>query len=258
MRTVLTMLLVVVSQTPRSGGPIDVNSLSFGTPSVVASLDGRTLRGAIRQLAWSPGGTDLYVQASEGTPGLETVRHYSVSLEARELTEIESQPEWALRFWEVKQDRAAPGLPDVLIEIAQKMETLKAGTGPSGVLDRTGDAATIASTGPNPENLAAGTFANQKARVVRLSFRGQEIAVFVNEVKPVPGLRFSWGPDGSGALVFVGDKGELVFLDQKKHKRRVPEVKDAFLPAWSLDGSRLAYVQKTGRDLYSLVWVSVD
>ena len=34
-------------------------------------------------------------------------------------------------------------------------------------------------------------------------------------------------------------------------------VKDALLPAWSIDGSRLAWVQKSGRKKYTLLWSTV-
>jgi hypothetical protein len=37
----------------------------------------------------------------------------------------------------------------------------------------------------------------------------------------------------------------------------VPEVKDALLPAWSMDGARLAWVQKSGRKKYTLFWSTV-
>ena len=49
-----------------------------------------------------------------------------------------------------------------------------------------------------------------------------------------------------------------MLLDQHKHKQTVSGVKDALLPAWSTDGTRLAWVQKTGRKKYTLVWATVS
>ena len=76
---------------------------------------------------------------------------------------------------------------------------------------------------------------NDRARVVRLTLLGTDIATWTNE-RPYPGARFSWGPSNSGALVYVGEKGQLVFFDQQKQKRAITSHKDAVLPAWSADG----------------------
>jgi hypothetical protein len=56
----------------------------------------------------------------------------------------------------------------------------------------------------------------------------------------------AWSPDGTDGL--------LILLDQHKHKQVVPGVKNARLPAWSTDGARLAWVQKSGRRKYTPLW----
>jgi len=38
----------------------------------------------------------------------------------------------------------------------------------------------------------------------------------------------------------------------------VPDVKDALLPAWSLDGRLLAYLRRTGRDRFVVAWLSLE
>jgi Tol biopolymer transport system component len=48
-----------------------------------------------------------------------------------------------------------------------------------------------------------------------------------------------------------------VFFDAQKHRQTLAGVKDAVLPAWSTDGPRLAYLQKTGRKKYAVAWMSV-
>ena len=76
---------------------------------------------------------------------------------------------------------------------------------------------------------------------------------------PIPGLMFSWGPSGSGAIAYTDrEAGHLMLLDQHKHKQTVSGVKDALLPAWSTDGARLAWVRKSGRKKYTLVWAEVS
>jgi hypothetical protein len=70
---------------------------------------------------------------------------------------------------------------------------------------------------------------------------------------------FGWGPLGSGTIVYTDrEAGHLMLLDQHKHKQTVSGVKDALLPAWSIDGTRLAWVQKAGRKKYTLQWAAVS
>ena len=140
--------------------------------------------------------------------------------------------------------------------LSQGIEKLTAGPGASGVLDRQSSPDAVAGGSPSAGNLADGQHGNENANVVRLKLLGEEISVWVNQ-RPVPGIRFTWGPSGSGALVYVGEHGELVFFDQRKHRNRVPDVKDAFLPAWSADGGRLAYLQKAGRKKLAIACVAV-
>ena len=61
-----------------------------------------------------------------------------------------------------------------------------------------------------------------------------------------------------GRIAFVDANGRLVLLDQRKHKQTVQGVKDGLLPAWSTDGARLAWVQKSGRKKYTLFWSPVS
>lgn len=236
--------------------PIDVSLIEVGVPVVVAEIDTGKLKGEVRRLAWSPDGTLLYLQTAEGRPPLETLHHYSMALAGGPVIPIAEQPEWAARYWQVKQDSAAPGIPALAIDVVQGTETIKSGTGPAGTLDRSSSPDRVAAGSPNPADLANANMSNDRARVVRLVLLGHDVAVWTNE-RVIPGARFSWGPTGSGALVHVGDKGELVFFDQSKRSQVVAKVKDASLPAWSADGGRIAYLRKTGRKTYAVTWVPI-
>ena len=66
----------------------------------------------------------------------------------------------------------------------------------------------------------------------------------------------SWSPDltefyiqtmeGNPKSLKLRD-GRLTLPDQRKHKHGVSGAKDAPFPAWTLDGTRLAWVQRNGR-----------
>ncbi len=257
MLTLLIVTLTILSPTQGPGAALDVSALPIGSPVTITQLDAGTLKGEPRLLAWSPDGESLYLQSVEGQPPKAKVRHFLLPRSGGPLTALDAEPGWATEYWNVKQDRVAPGVPDLVIEIDQRTETIKAGPGPAGTLDRTNPTAATNPTMTMPD-LVDGTSGNQKAAVVRLKLLGQEIAKWVNVDRPIPGTRFGWGPTGSGAMVFLGEHGELVFFDQRKRKKTVPDVKDALLPAWSLDGRLLAYLRKTGRDQYVVEWLSLE
>jgi hypothetical protein len=73
---------------------------------------------------------------------------------------------------------------------------------------------------------------------------------------PVPGLMFSRGPRGTGVIAYTDADGGLMLLDQERRRQTIGGVRDAVLPAWSTDGERLAYAQKSGRRKYRLMCVS--
>ena len=231
---------------------LDVTALKVGAPTVVTEIDTGRLKGEPRRLSWAPDGATLYIQTGEGNPPQEKLRHYTVVAAGGAVVPVDAEPDWAAAFWSVKQDRAAPGLPALVIEVDQRQETQKSGMAPAGALDRTGSPESTAGT-ISPD---AG-HGNQNARIVRLSLLGQIVGSWMNE-RVIPGTRFSWGPAGSGAIVFVGEGGRLVLFDREKRTQELRNVKDALLPAWSTDGARLAYLAKTGRKKYSLSCVTLS
>ena len=87
---------------------------------------------------------------------------------------------------------------------------------------------------------------------VRFRLFDETVSEFVNE-PAMPGLMFGWGPSGSGAIAFTDRTGRLFLLDQMKRKQTVSSAKDAALPAWTTDGSHLAWAQKSGRRKYALM-----
>lgn len=48
-------------------------------------------------------------------------------------------------------------------------------------------------------------------------------------------------------IVFADARGRIELLDRDKHKKTLPGIKDALLPAWSPDGTTIAFLQRSGR-----------
>ncbi|HWF84848.1 MAG TPA: hypothetical protein VG222_08385 [Vicinamibacterales bacterium] len=252
MRWLLLVALAGLGQTPGLSGPLDVSTLKIDAPTVVTELDLGKMKGELRQLAWSPDFTQFYVQTADGNKPDE-VRHYLVASSGGAVTPAPEEPQWAADYWRFKSDRSAPGIPDVMIDVKQTLEKVKIGTGSAGAADRSAPGAGSVSSSGNVERAAE----SQGENVVRLVLFDEAVSVFINQ-RPIPGLQFGWGPAGSGAIAFVNDSGRLVLLDRGTHKQTVAAVKDALLPAWTMDGSRIAFLEKSGRKKYTLMTATVS
>jgi hypothetical protein len=244
--------LFQASATPPSA--YDVSTLKVGSPVSVADLDLGRLKGDVRQVGWSPDATQIYVQTAEGNPQSAKLRHYTIAVAGGAVSAVDLQPDWAEPYWAFKSDRAAPGIGSVMIDVEQKIENVKFGTGSAGAADRASDGlgAGNINSASNVEKAAE----SQHVNVVRFRVFDETVSEFVNE-RPMPGVMFSWGPEKSGAIAFTDRDGRLTLLDQHKHKKAVGGVKDAQFPAWTMDGTRLAWVQKTARKKYTLFYATL-
>jgi hypothetical protein len=72
-------------------------------------------------------------------------------------------------------------------------------------------------------------------------------------------LTFGWGPKGSQVIAYAAQKsGKVVVMNAGGKKRELDGTKDALLPAWSPDGSRLVWLQKAGRRKFVLKVTQVN
>lgn len=249
----LIVWLTSAGQHLASTPAIDAAAARVGAATVVSELDLGKLKGNLRRIAWSPDQTQFYIQTADGDASAEKVRHYVVAASGGRVTAVDAAPAWAEAYWALKSDRACPTDPSLLIDLEQAHETLKYGTGSAGAVEggnRAGGETVM--SGANIDREAQ----TQRENVFRLTVLGEVISEFVNE-RPIPGLMFGWGPAGTGIIAYTDRDGHLMLLDLRKHKQTVAGVKDALLPAWSPDASKLAYARKTGRKKYALVWSPV-
>jgi hypothetical protein len=242
--------LIAVLVLPGQSFETDVSRLTVGPPAVVAKMDLGTLRGEPRKLCWSPDLSQMYLQTVEGSGPGERLHHHIIATAGGDVTSVSEEPAWAQSYWRYKSDRSAPGLPSLMIDVQQKLESIKVGTGSAGAADRSSSG--LGGDNINtPENLERAAD-RQKQSVVRLTLLGEPISVFVNE-RAIPGLSFSWGPSGSGLIAYVSEAGQFVLMDQSKRKKPLDSFKGALLPAWTTDGARLAFLQKGSRKTYSIM-----
>jgi hypothetical protein len=237
----LAFALALCAAQTIAGAPIDVSTLSVTVPAPVCDLDLDTLKGDLRRLAWSPNSDAVYLQTVER--GV-TAHDYIVALGDREIGVAFGEPEWAEIYWATKSSLAAPGVPTLVMELTESNRRTRP-------MPFTGGFANGGAQTPDPKNPV-----DAYESEVTLRFAGVEIGNWINGA-PMAGETFGWGPTGSAALVFVDRRGHLMFLDRDKRRRIVGGVSAASLPAWSPDGSRVAFVQKTGRRTYRLMSADV-
>lgn len=220
--------------------PLDVSSIAVSKPTLVCELDMNLLKGELRRVSWSPDGRNIHVQTAE----VGVAQHdYIITVMDGVVSQAFGEPEWAAGYWAMKSDLAAPGLPSLRIEVQQDNRR----THP---IPFTGNAVGGAYT-PDVKN-PVDAFESE----VTLRLLGLEIGSWINGA-PMAGETYGWGPAGSAAIVFVGRGDRLMLMDQERHRKVVATVKGATMPAWSSDGMRLAFLQKTGKKKYRLMTATV-
>jgi hypothetical protein len=244
-------MLVFAAPDQPAAGTIDVSTLKIGAPASVAMLDLGKLKGNVEELSWAPDGTQFYLQMVESKG---KVSHYLIAAEGGAITTTDARPAWANDYWKFKSDRYAPGIESLVIDVQQKYEKQGYGTGSAGAADRTSDGAGAGNINA-PDNINKAAQSTTQS-VVKLVLLNETIGTWVDK-RPTPGTTFSWGPSGSGAIAFVDEKGHLVLLDNHQHKLIIPGTNEVAMPAWSFDGSRLAWLAKAGRNKYMLSWAAI-
>lgn len=234
---------------------LPVGALKFSEPSRIAEIDTDKLKGQPSKLAWSPDGTQLYVQMLEGQfgrPEGSKIRHYVFAISDGKGKDVQGEPEWLSAYWTDKSGQASPDAAGFKIDLKSEVRTEKTVSTPMG-----GDLARGGTAGDDGGKTGAGdvlaaAYNQQAVPVNTMLLHGEIVGEFVNSVI-VPGLTFGWGPRGSGVIAYsAGKGGRVMVMDASGRKQEVPGTKDTLLPAWSPEGSKLAWLQKDGRKKFIL------
>jgi hypothetical protein len=257
----LLLAAAFVGQAQQASTPMNAKAVVLSAPTAVVELDLGKMKGDLQQLSWSPDGTQIYIQTAEADLRLGAkVRHYLVALDGKGPKSLDAQPPWAARYWMTKSSQTAPGIASMKIEIEQQTKTVSATARPGG-----GDMARGGGSSGNPESSMTGVTVNealgaaqqsQGVRTVTLTLKGEVVGEFVNEAVN-PGATFGWGPSGSGLLAYVNQGGRLALMDSEGRKQELSSSKAVTMPAFSEEGTRIAYLEKTGRKKATLRVVTV-
>jgi len=263
-RAVLATVLLAAPAAAFAQQPLNVGSLAVSQPRTVAEFDTDDVKGQPGRLAWSEDGKQLYLQTFQGERGrpTATLRHYVFSIETGKRESIDAEPDWAKLSWSKKADRSSPDAPAFMIDIATSTRLERTTSAPMG-----GDMARGGTGGGGDTNSGGGTSAGdaianaaaaQTVTVHAMKLGNETIGEFVNSVI-VPGLTFGWGPKGTKAIAYaVPSSGRIVIMDVTGKKQELPATKDSLLPAFSPDGTSLAWIRRDGRKSFQLQIVQIN
>ena len=212
----------------------------------------------VERFGWSPDKTEFYVMTYEPNRDatIKEAYHYVMQVATGQTKSANAAPAWADAYWLFKSDQSAPGDASLTINVAQERKRAETGvaTPMGGDLARGGGSDTTGLTVGGAIDASRGMdFHN----IYTLTLKGETIGQWTDH-RIQPGMTFSWGPKGTGLIVFTEkDSGRLVFMDRGGKKQRIDSTKGVILPAWTEDGSRLAYLEPRGKNRYEVIIADV-
>jgi hypothetical protein len=254
---VSAMVMMSAVQAPAS---VAVAQVTVTPAPAVMEFDLGSLKGTrLRQMAWSPDETQLYLQTYDANKdaSVKELFHYLLPAAGGAPKRIETPPTWAAEYWAWKSGQTAPDDPAWKIDVSTEKKISSATSMPMG-----GDLARGGTSGDPTAGISAEAVTAHAAQATNVSvytmrLKGETIGEWENH--PImPGLTFGWGPKGSGLMAY-SDKssGRLILMDRTGKTAKVDGTKDVRLPAFSADRTRLAYLESRGKNKYALVIAAV-
>lgn len=227
--------------------------VAVAAPVLIGHIDTGKLKGEPTELAWAPDGSSFFLQTSERDKSamITNPRFYLVSATDAKPQKVDAKPDWEGPYWTFKSNEYAPGADKIGIDVKEEERVASSTSSPTGGALAKGG--TVAGNGGATMEDAANAAQNmQQVHVFVLKLSGEQIGEFVNQ-QFLPGYTFSWSPEELGMIAYVNELGRLSIMDVRgKNKQQIEGTRNVLLPAWKADGSKIAFLQKTGRNTYDL------
>ena len=252
MFTLLLSLLVQAPQTP-------VAPVIVSPAPPVADIDMRQLKGAlVRQLAWSPDQTELYLQTYDANrdASVKVTYHYVIAALDGARRQVEVPPGWAVAYHQWKSAQASPDDALWKIDVSSERKIQSATSIPMGG-DLARGGSVDASGGISAHTVTAAMAQSDNINVYTMRLGNEVVGEWTNN-PIVPGLTFGWAPRGHTLIAFADKAGQLAVMDRAGQAVRVAGTQKVTLPAWSHDGTHLAFLQQKDRHTYTLIVASVS
>lgn len=251
--TTILILALTLAQAPSA------KTMQVSAPAQVGTIDTGKLKGEPIQLAWSPDGTTLFLQTSERDPRgmVKNPRFYVMSASDGKPEPLDGPPLWVAEYWAWKSNKLAPGSNTFGIEVKEEQRAATATASPmGGALAKGSPSGDPGGGGTTAEEAGMRAAQTQTQHVFSLTSKGETVGEFINQ-QFLPGYTFSWSPAAQGVMAYANQAGRLALMDQQGQKQQIDATKNVILPAWSSDGSKIAFLQKAGKNKYDLLVVNV-
>lgn len=229
-------------------------SFHVSAPAVIIDVNGHTLKGSPIQLVWGDKPGLFYIQTAQGYQPHVVFRHYTVTLGAKAPASLKKEPDWASKYWAWKSQRSTPADPTLIINVRKRVLDNRL------PIESLADKARSLEGGGQQAMLAAENVANDRknaSSVQTLVLKNTIIGQYFDSPL-LPGLTFGWSPKELHAVAYVDTHNRLAIYDYLLDRNEVVTgTSGVLLPAWSLDGTKIVFLQKTGKKAYSLEQVSV-
>ena len=252
---VLTMVVALIQSAPMS----NASAIALAPAAPVAEIDLGRLKGDLVMLAWSPDGTEFYLQTVERDRrgAVTATHHYIVKPGSKAEKGIDAQPAWAATYWTWKSGQASPAIGSFKIAVEERTDTKRAVAAVGDLAKGGGSADGRGIPGTSSEEATAVSAMTQVQHVFALRLRNEPIGEWINE--PVrPGTNWSWAPAPHAMIVYTKrDGGPLILLDEQGRKQELAGAAKAMLPAWSNDGTKIAWLERKDRKTLDLMVAGV-
>jgi hypothetical protein len=233
----------------------DAAKAVLSAPVTLTSFAGTDVKGFPARLSWAPDGRHLHVRVVQRDRWAnEKEWHYLVRLADGKMTPVEAEPAWSTGYWFTKGSFSCPGVPDFKFDIetrVKRVASTNSGAGGS-IAQNSGDPYGPGSElGPQGQAIISGAQQSQDVTTTTMRLAGQVVSEFVN-TPLTSGLFYGWAPEGMAAIAYANPKRGLVLMDRTGARREVAGTRAVVLPAWSPDGSRVAWIEQLGHHKYAL------
>lgn len=253
------LLALLLAQTPTAAesqalAAADASKLTLGTPATLAVVETDKIKGEPWELAWSPDGEQLHLVAMKRVrDGSMELTFHLIDAKSGKVEKVDAKPEWAADYWSWKSHRAAPGKPSFEINLDQQRKNESATARPMGGELARGGAS--GSPGASVDDVAGQMSTN--VLIITLLLKGETIGQWKGEPF-VPGMTYGWAPAGMDAMAFAAQDGRLMLLDEQGRKQKIDKTKDVRLPAWAVNGRRLAWIEKQDKKKFRVQVAEID
>jgi hypothetical protein len=230
-------------------------AIQVATPAKTASFE---VKGEPTRMSWSGDGSQLAIQTSErDAKGMtKNPRYYLLATADGKLSSTQESPEWADKYWAWKSNQYTPWAPSVGIDVKQDQKTVSSTSAPMGGSLAKGATSGDPNGGTSMDEATQAKMNAQTLTVITLKLMGETVGYFEG-VQFIPGYTFGWAPKDLAAIVYVTAAGRLAVMDKDGNKQQVESTKNVLLPAWSVDGTKIAFLQKAGKSKYELYVAAV-